>query len=99
MAAVNATSLGKSVPMNAYYFDAQALASGSNTITLPAPSLQGSFPPDGQWTPTEIWAFPYNAGAVGTVVTPDLATIANTAGQVTFNAYATGATNARFLIW
>lgn len=93
------TSLLKSVPLNAYYFDVSGIVNGSQTITLPAPSLQGSFPPDGQWTPTEVWCMPYNTAATGALVTPDLTTIVNTNGAVTFTVNAAGVTNCRMLVW
>lgn len=97
--AVQVTSLTKSVPLVAYYYDIDGLVNGLNAISLPAPTLQGSFPPDGEWTPTEIWCFPYQEGALGDLVTPDLSSIVNSNGQITFNLWAAGATNCRVLVW
>ena len=69
------------------------LVNGANAITLPSPPTYGSFPPDGSWTPTKILCYPYNTGSVGALVTPDLSTITQAAGVVTFTLYAAGATN------
>lgn len=97
--AVTVTSLQKSVPLVAWYYDVEGLVAGVNAIALPAPTLQGAFPPDGLWTPSEIWCFPYDTGVEGSLVTPDLSSITQVNGQVNFNVYATAATNCRILVW
>jgi len=71
---------------------------GANTITLPTPPAVGSFPPAGDWTPTRVFCFPYNYGAVGAVCTVDPSTIVNTAGAVTFTLYAGAATDCRIMV-
>jgi hypothetical protein len=91
--AINVTSLAISQPVVSYWYDITGLVNGANAITLPAPTLQGSFPPDGEWTPTQVKPWPYNTGAVGALVTVDPTTITNVNGQITFTLYAGGATN------
>lgn len=69
------------------------LVNGANAIVLPTPPVDGSFPPDGSWTPTTIKVFPYQQGAVAAKVSPDLSTITQVAGVVTFTLWADGNTN------
>lgn len=80
--AVAVNSLGTSLPVVAYLFSVTGLVSGANAITLPAPSLQGSFPSD--WTPTQILCWVEGNMAAPPVVAGDPATITNTGGQVGF---------------
>lgn len=80
-------------PVCNYVYTITGLVNGANSISLPTPPATGSFPPAGDWTPTQILCFPKNAGAIGALVTPDLSTIANTNGAVTFTLYANGATS------
>ena len=87
------TSVRKSLPLVDFTYQITRLVNGANAITLPTPPAAGSFPPLADWTPTVILCFPYNQGAVGAVVTPDLSTIANAAGVITFTLYASGATS------
>ena len=83
----------RSTPLVEYWYTITGLVNGANAITLPAVPLQGSFPPLGDWTPTFVYCYPYNAGAAGEVVTPDLTTITNSSGNITFTLYAAGATD------
>ena len=78
---------------SAYMYSITGLVNGANAITLPTPPVYGSFPPDGSWTPTKILCYPYMTGSVGSLVTPDLSTITQSAGVVTFTLYADGPTN------
>lgn len=87
-----------SFPLVAYVYKITGLVNGANVITLPAPPLPGSFPPAADWTPTFIYCFPFNTGAVGSLVTPDLSTIANSAGTVSFTLNASGATSVYILV-
>jgi len=84
---------GTSFPLVAGVYTVTGLVNGANTITLPTPPAQGSFPPAGDWTPTFVYCFPYNPGALGALVTPDLSTITNVNGLITFTLYASGATD------
>lgn len=98
------TALDKSLPMVASLYNITGLVNGANTISLPTPPAFGSFPVDPTpggafWTPTEILCFPYAAGAVGELVTPDYSTIVNTAGAVVFTLYAAGNTNCLIVVW
>lgn len=87
------TPFNASQPMNAYYYKVTNLIAGSNSISLPTPPALGSFPPLGDWTPSFIYCFSYNPGAVGAVVTPDLTTITNTNGLIAFTLWASGNTD------
>lgn len=100
--AIVVTSINNSMPLVGYWYNVTGLANGANTITLPTAPAQGSFPvttaTTSDWTPTFVYCFPYNAGAVGTVVTIDPATISISSSAVSFTLYATGATNVRILV-
>lgn len=87
MAGPVVASLLQSIPMVTYMYNISNLAAGNNAITLPAPTNQGSFPPDGQWTPTHVWSFPYYNAAVNTAVYAyaDNTSITQNNGAVTFN--------------
>jgi len=98
MAVVTARRTG-SLPLAAYEYNVTGLVNGANTIALPVPPLYGSFPPDGAWTPTTVLCFPYMPGALGALCTPDLATIVQTAGTVTFTVYAAGNTNCVMVVY
>jgi hypothetical protein len=74
-------------------YEISGLVMGANTITLPTPPLYGSFPPTGEWTPSVILCYPNQNGSIGALVTPDLSTITQSAGVVTFTLYAASATN------
>lgn len=87
-----------SFPLVAYVYKVTGLVNGANVVTLPAPPAAGSFPPLADWTPTFIYCFPFQTGAVGALVTPDLTTIANSAGTVSFTLNATGATAVYILV-
>src|SRR5882672_6509033 len=93
------TSVDASIGLVEYTYLVTGLANGANTVTLPAPPKAGSFPPAGDWTPTVILCFPYMTGAQGNVVTPDLSTIANSSGTITFTLYAAGATNVLIFVY
>ena len=92
--AIVVTRLTGSDATSLYKYTVTGLVNGANVIALPVPPLYGSFPPDGSWTPTTIRCWPYQNGAIGALVTPDPATIVQSAGTVTFTVYASGATNA-----
>lgn len=92
------TQVRRSFPLVEYTYLVTGLVNGANTVTLPTPPAVGSFPPAGDWTPLFVYAFPYNIGAVGAVVTVDPTTIVNTAGAVTFTLYAGGATDALIMV-
>ena len=97
--AVTVTWVDKSIiPISDYAYQITNLVNGSNSISLPTPPAKGSFPVAGDWTPTNILCFPYNASAVGALVTPDLNTIANSSGAITFTLYATGATSCLVIV-
>jgi len=96
--AIVVTSVYKSFPLVAYAYNITGLINGANAITLPAPPLAGSFPPANDWVPTFVYAFPYNNGAVGAIVTVDPTTISSSAGTVTFTLYAGAATDAFVLV-
>lgn len=87
------TPSNRSTPLVQYWYLITGLTNGANAISLPTVPQQGSFPPLGDWTPTFVYCYPYNAGAVGAVVTPDLTTISNSSGNITFTLYTDGATN------
>ena len=92
--AIVVTSQDTSWPLVAYCYKVTGLVNGANAITLPTPPATGSFPPADDWTPAFVWCFPYNIGAVGALVTPDLTTISETtAGVVSFTLYASGSTD------
>ena len=92
------TTSNTSFPLVGYLYKVTGLVNGANTVTLPTPPAAGSFPPLGDWTPTFVFCFPFNTGAVGAVVTPDLTTITNTAGLVAFTLYAGNATSCYILV-
>ncbi len=96
--AINTTFVKKSFPLAEYTSQVTGLVNGANSISLPTPPAAGSFPPLADWTPTFVYCFPYNTGAVGAVVTPDLSTITNSAGAVSFTLYASGATSVLILV-
>ena len=97
--AIVVTSVNKSFPLVAYAYLVTGLVNGANTVTLPTPPVQGAFPAADDWLPTFVYCFPYNSGAVGAVVTPDLTTIAETsAGVVSFTLYAGAATDVYILV-
>ncbi len=96
--AVVVTSVNNSLPLVAYAYKVTGLVNGANTVTLPTPPAAGSFPPAGDWTPTFVFCFPFNTGAVGAVVTPDLTTITNTNGAIVFTLYAGNATACYILV-
>jgi len=93
------TSINKSLADCDYTYTVTGLVNGANAIVLPTPPAAGSFPPLGDWTPTVILAFPYATGGVGSLVTPDLTTIVNTNGAVTFTLYASGNTNVLLFVY
>jgi hypothetical protein len=95
---ITVTSVNNSLPLVAYAYKVTGLINGANTVTLPVPPLAGSFPPAGDWTPTFVFCFPYQASAVGNIVTPDLTTITNTNGAVAFTLYSGGATSCYILV-
>lgn len=97
--AVTVTPVTKSVALVEFTYNVTGLVNGANSIVLPVPPATGSFPPDGEWTPSTVLCFPYNAGAVGAVVTPDLTTIVNTNGAITFTVYANGATSCLMFVY
>lgn len=97
--AITVTSKDISIfPVANYVYLVTGLTTGSNTINLPTPPAVGSFPVAGDWTPTVILCFPYQAGAVGNTVTPDLSSITNSSGAVSFTLYASGATNCLIIV-
>ena len=93
------TPINKSLAEVEFTYLVTGLVNGANAIVLPTPPTVGSFPPLADWTPTVILCFPYNSGAVGTIVTPDYTTIVNTNGAVTFTLYAAGATNVLIFVY
>ena len=93
------TPLDKSIGVTEYTYNVTGLVNGANAIVLPSPPATGSFPPLADWTPTVIICLPYNASALGALVTPDYNTIVNTAGAVTFTLYASGATNVLLFVY
>lgn len=95
--AVNITATLQSIPNVLYEFDVQGLVTGANALTLP--NTYGAFPPDGEWTPTRCDCFPYQIGAVGALVTPDLTTIVNTNGSIAITVYSAGNTNAKLEVY
>lgn len=97
--AVVATPVNKSLALVDYVYNVTGLVNGANTVTLPAPPTAGSFPPAGDWTPTTILCFPYNPGSQGNLVTPDLTTIVNSTGTITFTVYAGGATSCLMFVY
>ena len=97
--AVVVTAIHKSLAVVDEVYNVTGLVNGANTITLPVPPAFGSFPPAGDWTPTTVLCFPYNAGSIGAVVTPDLTTIVNTNGAIVFTAYAGGATSCLMFVY
>ncbi len=90
---ITVTSVDASIALVEYTYLVTGLVMGANTIALPVPPKVGSFPPAGDWTPTTILCFPYMIGALGALVTPDLTTITNSSGSITFTVYAADATN------
>jgi hypothetical protein len=82
-----------------YCYEVTGIVDGSQTITTPTPPAAGSFPVAADWTPTRILFFPDMTGAVGARVTPDLSTIANSAGVITFTAWSTGTGNALMVMF
>lgn len=82
-----------------HVYDITGLVQGANSITLPTPPAAGSFDVSGNETPTEIRAYPYQHSAFAGTVTPDLDTISNSSGVITFTLYADGSTNARVHVW
>lgn len=100
--AVAETILTTSIPCVVYVVQITGLANGANSITISntpgvLPAL--TFPPDGQWTPTYVWPFPYNTAAIGPTVTVDPTTIANSAGTITFTLYSSGSGSAWCLVF
>ena len=91
--AVTITRVPGSPAQAAYMYEINGLVMGANAITLPTPPAYGSFPPTGEWTPSVILCWPNQNGAVAAAVTPDLSTITQSAGVVTFVLYAAGPTN------
>lgn len=96
--AIVVTQVRQSFPLVEYTYKVTGLVAGANTVTLPTPPATGSFPPAGDWTPTFVYAFPYNFGAVGSIVTVDPSTITNSAGLVSFTLYAGSATDALIMV-
>lgn len=97
--AITPTSLDISIfPVANYVYQVIGLVNGANAIALPVPPAVGSFPPAGDWTPTQILCFPYNAASFGASVTPDLQSIVNTNGSITFTLYANGSTNCLIIV-
>src|SRR5580692_11833098 len=96
--AIVVTQVRQSYPLVEYTYKVTGLVNGANTVTLPTPPAVGSFPPAGDWTPTFVYAFPYNFGAVGSIVTVDPSTIVNSSGAVTFTLYAGAATDALIMV-
>lgn len=97
--AITPTSQDISIfPVANYVYTVTGMVNGANAIALPVPPATGSFPPDGLWTPTQILCFPYNIGSAGALVTPDLTTIANSNGSITFTLYSTGSTNCLIIV-
>lgn len=86
------------LPISDWVYTVTGLVNGANTINLPTPPAAGSFPPLADWTPTVILAFPYQIASIGALVTPDLTTITNTTGSISFTLYASGATNALIVV-
>lgn len=82
-----------SEPMVVYEYKITGLTAGSNSISLPTAPTQGSFPALGDWTPQFVTCFPYQTGAAGALVTPDLTTITNSGGSVSFTLWSTGNTS------
>ena len=97
--AITVTPLNESLALVEFTYDITGLVNGANSVSLPTPPVAGSFPPDGQWTPTTILCFPYQTAAQGNLVTPDYSTIVNTNGAITFTLYAGGATNCLVFIY
>lgn len=95
--AIVVTPQNKSLAVVGYVYNITGLVTGANAISLPTPPAAGSFPSD--WTPTVILCFPYNAGAVGAIVTPDYSTIVNNNGLITFTLYSGGATNCLVVVY
>ena len=91
--AVVVTSISQSPGLAAYVYDITGLVEGANAITV------SNFPPTGEWTPTVIQCQPYQTGAIANNVTPDLSTITQAAGVVTFTLYAAGATNCQVTVY
>lgn len=97
--AIVVTPVDKSLALTEYTYSVTGLVNGVNVVALPTPPATGSFPPLGDWTPTVILCFPYQNGAGGNLVTPDYNSITNVNGLVTFNLYATGATNVLLFVY
>jgi hypothetical protein len=76
--AITATLLKNSVPVVGYLYNITGLANGSNAISV------SDFPPDGGWTPSHIWCFPYD-NASGAIAYADNASINQSNGVVNFN--------------
>lgn len=97
--AVTVTTQKKSIiPIADYVYNVTGLVNGINAVSLPTPPAAGSFPPLADWTPTTILCFPFNQGAVGALVTPDLASITNTNGLIAFNLWANGTTSCLIIV-
>jgi len=96
--AIVVTQVRQSFPLVEYTYKVTGLVTGANVVTLPTPPATGSFPPAGDWTPTFVFAFPYNFGAAGSAVAVDPSTITNVNGLITFTLYAGAATNALIMV-
>ena len=97
--AIGVTTQKKSIlPLADYVYNVTGLVNGVNAISLPTPPAAGSFPVAADWTPTVVLCFPFNQGAVGALVTPDLASITNTNGLIAFNLYANGTTSCLIIV-
>lgn len=97
--AIVVTTINKSLALAEYTYTVTGLVNGANTVVLPTPPAQGSFPPLGDWTPTTILCFPYASGSLGNLVTPDYGTITNVNGLITFTLNAGGATNVLLFVY
>lgn len=81
--AANVAQLNISVPLVAYFYNVSNLANGSNAISVT------NFPPDGSWTPSRVWVFPYD-NASGATAYADNASITQANGTVNFNLWVSG---------
>jgi len=97
--AITVTSVDASIALVEYTYLVTGLVTGANTINLPTPPATGSFPPAGDWTPTYILCFPYQTGALANIVTPDLSSITNSSGSISFTLYSAGASNALIYVF
>jgi len=97
--AITVTRQPGSPAQAAYVYQVNGLVNGANTVPLPTPPAYGSFDPTGEWTPSVILCYPNQNGAAGALVTPDLSTITQVAGVVTFTLYADGNTNCLVVVY